>query len=102
MGGDGGDAQSSGGVPPPGDTADYGDAGETRGRRIVEVPLVSGVNGSRGYPPHRGVHQDMVGNNSGKGGLPPHIWALQRGGADDRDAFDGTMVGKDVLNKPEE
>ena len=73
MGDDQVDAQGPDGVPLLGGATYHGDDGEEQGRRIVEVPLVSGVNGSCGYPPHRGVHQDMVGNNSGKGGLPPHI-----------------------------
>ena len=39
-----GDAQGPGGVPPPGDTTDNGDDGETRVRRKVRVPLGSGGN----------------------------------------------------------
>ena len=73
LGGDGVDAQVTGGVPPPGGAMDHMDDGETRGRQRVGITLGSGGNGSHGAPPHRGVHQEATGDNSGKGGLPPHL-----------------------------
>ena len=53
LGDDGGGAKGPGGVPPPGDTMNYGADGETWGRRRVGVPPGSGGNGSHGDPPHR-------------------------------------------------
>ena len=58
LGGDGGDAQDLGGVPPPGGATDQRDAIEMWGRRRVGVPIGSGGNGSRGDLPHLGVHQE--------------------------------------------
>ena len=46
------------GVPPSGGTTDHRYYGKTRGRRRVGVPISKGGDGIRGYPPHRGVHQD--------------------------------------------
>ena len=85
MSGDRGDSQDPGGVPPLGGTKDHGADGETRDRRRVGVPCSSGVNGSRGSPPHRGIHQEMTDIHSRKGGLPPHLRDLHGGGADSGD-----------------
>ena len=73
LGGDRGDYQSPGGVPPLGGAMDHGDEGQTRGRQRVIVTLSSRVNGSRGDPPHWGVHQEVSGKHSRKGGMPTHI-----------------------------
>ena len=37
---------------------------------------------SRGAPPHQGVHQELEGNQSGEGGLPPCLWTVHKRGAD--------------------
>ena len=57
LGGDRGDSQYSGGVPPPGTVTEYGDGGEMRGRQRVGVPLGIEFNGICGAPTHWGVHQ---------------------------------------------
>ena len=51
LGGDRGYAQGPEGVPPPGGATDHGDDRKMRGRRRVGVPLGSGCNGNRRYPP---------------------------------------------------
>ena len=73
MGGDGVYGQGPEGVPPPVGATDHGADGEMCGRRRVGVPLGSVENVNRRAPPHRGVHQEAVGNHSRKGLLPPHI-----------------------------
>ena len=73
MGGNQGDAQFPGGVPPTGGATNNGDDEETRGRRRVGLPLDSGGNGDRRAPSHRGVHQKELGNHSKKGGLLTHL-----------------------------
>ena len=73
MGGERGYGQGPGGVPPLGGVTDQGDDGKTRVRQRVGVPLSSGGNGYHGDPPQRHVHQEATGNNSVKGGLPPHL-----------------------------
>ena len=73
MGGDGGDAQSLGGVPPPGGATDHRYDGKTRGRQRVGLTLGSGGNEIHKAPPHWGVHQEAAGNYRGKGGLLAHL-----------------------------
>ena len=80
-------------VPPLGGATDHRDDVKTQGRRWVVVPLSSGGNERRGYLPHRGVPQEVAGNHSVKGGLPPHIWAVHGGGEDSGEETVGTMVG---------
>ena len=73
MGGDQGDAQGPGGVPPPGGATDHGDDVEMRGRRRVVLSLGIGGNGDRGDQPNQGVYPETAGNHNGKGGLSPYL-----------------------------
>ena len=73
LGGDRGDAQGPGRVPPSGGATGHRDDGKTWGRRIVRVPLSSGGNGSHRVPTLWGVHQEEEGNIIVEGGLPPRL-----------------------------
>ena len=73
MGGDWGDAQGPGGVPPPGSATDHRDDDGMRGRRRVVVNLGSGGNGRHKAPNHWGVHQEAAGDYIRKGDLPPNL-----------------------------
>ena len=93
MGGDVGDAQGTGGVPPPGGEIDHGDDVEPWSRQRLGVPLSSGGIGRRGDPPNWGVHKETAGNHSGKGVTIPHILDIHGGGEDTGDESNGAMVG---------
>ena len=92
MGNDQGYAQGRDGVLPSSGATDHGDDGETQGRRRVGVTIGRGGNGSRGSPPHRGVHQEVSDDHSGEGGLPPYLCTMHRGGAGSGDDPVGVMV----------
>ena len=92
LGGEQGDTHGNDGVPPSGGTTDNGDDGETRGRRRVGVPIGSRGDGSRGDPPHRGVHQEASAVHRGEGGMPPRLCTVYGGGADSGDEPVGAMV----------
>ena len=72
-GGDGGDAQGTGGVPPQFSATDHGDDRETQGRRKLGSPLSSRGTVICGDTTHWGEQQEAAGDHSEKGGLPPHI-----------------------------
>ena len=73
LGGDWGDDQSPGGVPPLVRATDHMDDENMWGRQRVVLTLGSGGNGIRGAPHHQGVHQEAAGDHIIEGGLPPHI-----------------------------
>ena len=56
LGGDEGDAQCPGEVPPLSSATDHSDDGKTQGRRRVVLPLGSGGHGLCRAPPHWGVY----------------------------------------------
>ena len=57
------------------------------------VPNSRGGGVSRRVPSHQGVHQDESDSRSVKGGLPPHLCTVHRGGADAGDKTVDVMVG---------
>ena len=64
LGGNQGDSQGPGGVPPSGGTEGHRDDGKTRSKRRVGVPLVIGGNGSRGIHVNLALHQEVEDNHS--------------------------------------
>ena len=73
IGGDRGDAQGPGGVPPSGGVMVHRDDVKTQSRRRVGVPLGRGGNGRRGVPTHKGVHKEAEDDHSIEGGLLPYL-----------------------------
>ena len=62
-------------------------------RRRVGVPIGRGGDGSRGDPPHWGLHQEAAYDHSVEGGLSSHLCTVHRGGTDAGDERVGAMVG---------
>ena len=93
LGGDWGDYQGPDGVTPLVSAKDNGDDREMRGRRRVGVPIGKGGDGSRGDPPHRGVHQEAEGDYILDCVLSPCICTVHRGIEDARDKLVGVVVG---------
>ena len=73
LSGDRGDSQGPGVILPLGGATDHGRDVKTWDRRRVGLPLGSGGNGNRGFPPHQDLYQWAIGNHSGKVGLPSRI-----------------------------
>ena len=48
---------------------------------------------SHGITSRTWVHLETAGNNSGTGGIPPHLWNLYQGGTEAGDEPDDDMVG---------
>ena len=56
------------------------------------VRIGRGGNGSHGYPPHKGLHQEEADDNSGEGSLLSRTCTVNGGGADAGDNTVGAMV----------
>ena len=93
LGGDWRDDQGPFRVPPSVRVKDHGDDKKKRGKRRMRIPIGKGGDGSRGAPPRVGVHQEPSEKNIREDGLPPHLYTVYGGGADDGDEPAGAMVG---------
>ena len=61
--------------------------------REWQYPFGGGSTRISGLTPHTGLNWETVGDHCGTGGIPPHLWTLYRGRAEDRNESDDDPGG---------
>ena len=92
LGGDQGDTQDPGGVPPSVGATDQGDDGETWGMQRVGISSGRGGDGTRGDQPRWSINQYVAEKNVREGGLPAYVCIVHRSREDSRDETNGALV----------